>query len=173
MKIKLIFSICLTILLSGCNENRQNDQALYDNNETYSEPESSNTIDWSDGNSYSYDYIETLNLKDSLDNDRVISIYKTNKPSDNDILCEPKICKWCNNSTDASNYTIEEFPDLNWTSGDLSSISYLDLVGLTYAGTSYLDFQNNRLRTEWKVDCEYPGPVGFCSLKCENEYRYR
>jgi hypothetical protein len=46
----------------------------------------------------------------------------------------------------------------------------IDLVGLTYAGTSYLDFQNNKLRTEWKVDCEYPGPVGFCSLKCENDY---
>ena len=36
-----------------------------------------------------------------------------------------------------------------------------------------IDMDNNKIRTEWRINCNYPGPDGFCSLKCENEYKYR
>jgi hypothetical protein len=36
---------------------------------------------------------------------------------------------------------------------------------------TYNDIENKRIRTEWRTECNYPGPNGFCSLKCKNEYK--
>jgi hypothetical protein len=37
---------------------------------------------------------------------------------------------------------------------------------------SYIDVENSKIRSERRISCNY-GINGFCSLKCENEYRYR
>ena len=47
------------------------------------------------------------------------------------------------------------------------------MFSIIFEGKTYYDFENNRIRTEWRINCNYPGPDEFCSLKCENEYDYR
>ena len=48
------------------------------------------------------------------------------------------------------------------------------VIGRTALEVSNISNQkNNRIRTEWRINCNYPGPDEFCSLKCENEYDYR
>ena len=138
-----------------------------------SEPEPSQNIDWKDGNVYSYDYTESIVKTDSLGNDQTITVYKRNKPSENSIVCEPKICKWCSNTSYAVNYTIEEYPNINWLRGQPDLSSVLGMFSSMLDGNKYYDFDNNMVRTEWRTNCEYNGPDGFCSERCKSEYSYR
>ncbi len=65
-------------------------------NETQSpEPEPLKQIEWKDGKTYSYNYTETITTKDSLGNEKEITVYKREKPKESDIICDKKICKWC------------------------------------------------------------------------------
>jgi hypothetical protein len=130
-------------------------------------------LEWANGNIYSYDFTETITKKDSLGIETFITVYKNNPPNEFDIICEKKVCKWCGKEVYAENYSIEEYPNINWVRGqpDLSSI--FGMFSVIFEGKTYYDFDNNRIRTEWRINCNYPGPDEFCSLKCENEYDYR
>jgi hypothetical protein len=136
--------------------------------------ETSKDVEWKDGNIYSYDYTETVNLTDSLGNNRVITIYKRYRPNEENIICEPKICKWCSKEVYSLDYSINEYPNFDYLSGK-NITSVYGMVGLLLTGEHihYIDLDNNMMRTEWNIECNYPGPDGFCSLKCESEYRYR
>ena len=134
------------------------------------EPEPSKEIEWSDGNIYPYDYTEEMVIKDTLGNDRVITVYRRYKPTESDIECEPKTCKWCSKEVYSSNIKIEEFPNSLFNGG---MASFFGEMLLSLTGTTYIDLDNNRVRCEWKVECDYPGPDGFCSEKCKSEYEYR
>ena len=180
MKITQFFFLLIMVTILSCQGNKQNKTDEYIPEEisigaedAITEPEPSETIDWKDGNSYSYDYTEAITKTDSLGNEQIITVYKRNKPSDGDIVCEPKICKWCSNTTYAKNYSIKEYPNINWLRGqpDLSSI--MGMLTSVIDGNSYYDLDNNRVRTEWITNCEYNGPDGFCSEKCKSEYNYR
>ena len=166
--------VCLLILLYGCNGNSPNESADFESNETsYQEPEPSKTIDWKDGDTYSYDYTEEISKIDSLGNEEIITVYKRNKPSDESIICEPKICKWCSKSTYATNFSIEEYPNINWLRGEPDLNSIFGMLGSVLDGNTYYDLDNQKVRTEWRTNCEYNGPDGFCSEKCKSEYSYR
>ena len=41
------------------------------------------------------------------------------------------------------------------------------------SSSSYFDIDNKKIRTEWKVNCDYVGLDGFCSLKCKSENNRR
>lgn len=179
-KLQLLLSSIIIIVLFSCQGNKSDklDDYVIDEikeEDTISDPipESSETIDWKDGNTYSYNYTEEIIKTDSLGNEQVITVYKRNQPSDGEINCEPKVCKWCSNTTNANNYSIEEYPNINWLRGqpDLSSI--MGMLTSIIDGNSYYDLDNNRVRTEWRTNCEYNGPNGFCSEKCKSEYSNR
>lgn len=130
-------------------------------------------IQWSDGNYYSYDLTETIMKKDSLGNETEITVYKSNPPDERSIVCSPKSCKWCGKEVNATNYTIEEYPNINWVRGQPDFSSIFGMFTMMFEGKKYYDLDNNRIRTEWRTKCNYPGPDDFCSLKCENDYKYR
>jgi hypothetical protein len=130
-------------------------------------------IDWSDGKTYSYDYTETITKTDSLGNEEEITVYKQNKPSDADVFCNSKICKWCGKEVKAYNYIIEEYPNINWLRGEPDLSSIFGIISSIFDGIHYYDLDNRRVRTEWKTDCKYYGPGEFCSNRCEYEYRNR
>ncbi len=138
-------------------------------------------VDWIDGNTYSYDEIETISTVDSNGKETKFTIYKMSKPNESDIHCETKICKWCSQDVIATSFKIEEVPNINWLRGtkeEAAEILLDNMIGGILFGhssaqlknTTYYDWENNKIRTEWKIDCSYPGPDGFCSYKCEKEY---
>jgi len=158
------------------NNNKQNNENVdYNQNEqdASNEQENKKQIDWKDGNSYSYDYTETITKTDSLGNEEEITVYKQNKPSDADVYCKPKICKWCGKESTAYNYKIEEYPNINWLRGEPDLGSIIGMLGSIFDGIHYYDLENKKIRTEWNVKCDYYGPDEFCSNKCEYEYRNR
>lgn len=107
-----------------------------------------------------------------MGNETLITVYKNNPPKENDIICETKVCKWCGKEVYAEDYKIEEYPNINWVRGKADLGSIFGMFSIMFEGKTYYDIDNNRIRTEWRVNCNYPGPDGFCSLKCENEYKY-
>jgi hypothetical protein len=182
----LILSVLFVFLLSGCQDTKTSDNPfgyMDESSETNSgvdnpSPiEPSTEIEWRDGNSYSYDYTETISKVDSLGNEQIITVYKRNKPSEDNIVCELKVCKWCSQSVAATSYSINEYPNLNWLRGepDFTSIfsMLIGMIGNMYNGNAYFDLENNKVRTEWVTNCDYTGPDGFCSLKCQSEYHNR
>lgn len=142
--------------------------------EEQQEAEPIKEVEWADGNTYTYDYTETLTQEDSAGNVKEITVYMSNKPHASEIVCDTKVCKWCGKEVEANDYSIEEYPNINLYRGKLDYSSMFEMIGATmFDGNSYLDLDNNRIRTEWRVNCKYRGPKGFCSMKCENEYKYR
>jgi hypothetical protein len=133
------------------------------------------TVDWSDGKTYTYDYIEEIESKDSIGNIKVITVYKRDKPTDGN--CETKKCRWCSKEMNAEDYSIEEYPDINIYRGRGSIKSLWISLGsmiesmILSDSQPYFDLDNNKIRTEWRVKCDYGGPDGFCSMKCQSEYR--
>jgi hypothetical protein len=109
MKRTYFYFLFFILFLLSCQGNKQNRNEEYLPDEMITdeelieegdyEPKPSETIDWKDGNSYSYDYTEAITKTDSLGNEQIITVYKRNKPSDGDIVCEPKMCKWCSITT--------------------------------------------------------------------------
>jgi hypothetical protein len=129
-------------------------------------------IEWADGNTYTYDYTEEIETKDSLGNvGKVFTIYKRNKPVN--VNCETKECRWCRKEIYAENYSIEEFPDLSALRGNGNYGSMYSFFMSMFSSTSYIDIDNKRIRTEWRVNCDYGGPDDFCSMKCQSEYNNR
>lgn len=183
---KLTITLCVLLLvvftITSCKERKSNEstdstEEKSSEDETQSseteEAEQLKQIEWIDGNTYSYDYTETVTTKDSLGNEKEITIYKSRKPHESDIICDTKICKWCSKELYAENYKIEEYPNINWLRGTPDFSSIFGMFGSLFDGTHYYDLDNNKVRTEWKIKCNYRGPDGFCSLKCQNEYKYR
>lgn len=130
----------------------------------------SKEIEWADGNTYSYDYTEEVELKDSTGTKTLI-IYMRNKPTNVD--CEVVECRWCRKKMEAEDYSIVEFPDMDVFRGKASLMSFASFYASFLDHTRYFDLDNNKVRTEWKVNCDYGGPDGFCSLKCKSEYNRR
>lgn len=179
-KLQLILFSIIIIITYSCQDNKNDksddyvfDEIKLDDSAPEEMPELSETIDWKDGNTYSYNYTEEIIKTDSLGNEQVITVYKRNQPSDGEINCEPKVCKWCSNTTYANNYSIEEYPNINWLRGQPDLASIFGILSSMIDGNSYYDLENNRVRTEWRTNCEYVGPNGFCSEKCKSEYNYR
>lgn len=175
---KTIWIVILSALIISCDNMNGSMRSLGNNEEFTTEgsnepPPSPPTkdLEWSDGNYYSYDYTENINTTDSLGNEIEITIYKQNPPSE--IYCNSKVCKWCSKEVYADNYEIVEYPNINWIRGEPDLSSIFSMFTLIFDGKKFYDLDNNRIRTEWRVNCNYNGPDGFCSLKCENEYRYR
>ncbi len=129
-------------------------------------------ISWANGNIYSYDFVETIFKVDSLGNKTAITVYKSNPPGDREIVCDTKVCEWCSKEVQAKTYEIEEYPNIDWLRGEPSIASIVGALSMVFEGKKYYDLDHNRIRTEWRVNCSYPGPDGFCSRKCENEYKY-
>lgn len=67
---------------------------------------------------------------------------------------------------------IEEYPNINWVRGQPDLNSIFGMFSIIFEGKTYYDFENSRIRTEWRINCNYSGPDEFCSLKSENEYDY-
>jgi hypothetical protein len=183
---KRILLIFFVLLLAACQNNKSSEDPFGYMRDTSGQniasespaPEDpSKNIEWRDGNTYSYDYTESISKIDSSGNEQIITVYKRNKPSEDNITCEPKVCKWCSQSVAATSYSIIEYPNLNWLRGepDFTSIfsMLIGMIGNMYNGNAYFDLENNKVRTEWVTNCDYPGPSGFCSLKCQSEYNSR
>ena len=186
---KKILTFSLIIICFGCKNDDTNtvrkpnyggkpinseDTSTFDPDEfdSYeSDLNSHKSVEWADGNIYTYDYTEQIETKDSLGNIKVFTIYKRNKPSNID--CETKECRWCGKGLYAENYSIEEYPDINGLRGKGSLMSLFSLFMSLFNYQVYYDLDNNRIRTEWRVNCDYSGPNGFCSLKCQSEYNNR
>jgi hypothetical protein len=140
--------------------------------EQYTPPSPSKEIEWADGNTYTYDYTEEIETKDSLGNvGKVFTIYKRNKPVD--VNCETKECRWCRKEMYAESYSIEEFPDVDVLRGRGSYSSQNSFYLSVFTEPAHFDINNKRIRTEWKVNCDYGGPDDFCSMKCQSEYNNR
>jgi hypothetical protein len=140
--------------------------------EQYTPPSPSKEIEWADGNTYTYDYTEEIETKDSLGNvGKVFTIYKRNKPVD--VNCDTKECRWCRKEMYAESYSIEEFPDVDVLRGRGSYSSQNSFYLSVFTEPAHFDIDNKRIRTEWTVNCDYGGPDGFCSLKCKSEYNRR
>lgn len=145
----------------------------------YVEPEKPKQIEWSDGNTYSYEYTESIDTKDSTGNPITLTVYKQHKPDENEVNCELKTCKWCGRQVQAESYSIVEYPNINGFRDHTDAGSVFDVIlnaAFGFLNTDYLnhfDLENRRIRTEWRLECNYPGPQGFCSLKCKSEYQYR
>ncbi len=140
--------------------------------EQYTQQQPSKEIEWSDGNTYTYDYTEEIETKDSLGNvAEVFTIYKRNKPVN--VNCETKECRWCRKEIYAENYSIEEFPEVNALRGKGNYGALFSLFASMVSSPSYFDIDNKKIRTEWRVNCDYGGPDDFCSMKCQSEYNRR
>ena len=140
--------------------------------EQYTPPSPSKEIEWADGNTYPYDYTEEIETKDSIGNvAEVFTIYKRNKPIN--VNCETKECRWCRKEIYAKNYSIEEIPDVNAFRGKGNYGALYSLFGYLISHPSCFDANNKRIRTEWRVNCDYGGPDDFCSMKCQSEYNRR
>ena len=131
-------------------------------------------VEWPDGNTYTYDYTEQIEWKDSTGT-RDVTVYMRNKPTN--VQCNIANCEWCGEEMSSQGYTIDEFPNLDVYRGKgnmmnaINSILQVAINGLRHK--SYFDLDNNRIRTEWTVNCDYGGPDGFCSMKCQSEYNNR
>jgi hypothetical protein len=170
----------LSILIACTDEKKKDDNQINEVlgeelNIGHEEFNRTKQIEWCNGNIYSYDYTETITNVDSLGNEYYITVYKNNPPSENEIVCEPLNCKWCNDIIYSTNYSIEEYPDINWIRGHNNIESFFGMLAYGMMGVirdrTYYDIENKRIRTEWRTECNYPGPNGFCSLKCKNEYK--
>jgi hypothetical protein len=187
INIILCLSIFISIIFTNCEGDKRKIKDLLDSSgqtiESNEQPETLKQVEWRDGKTYSYDYTEIITIIDSLGNQREITVYKGEKPKESDIICDKEICKWCSKEVYAENYEITEHPDMEWKKklidycGNDSRAKITVLFALTlfnYDGyVHYYDMHNNKIRTEWSINCNYPGPDGFCSLKCENEYNNR
>jgi hypothetical protein len=82
-----------------------------------------------------------------------------------DIICEKKVCKCYGKEVYAESYSIEEYPNINWVRGQPDLNSIFGMFSIIFEGKTYYDFENDRIRTEWRKNCNYCGPAEFCSLK--------
>ena len=143
------------------------------------QPERPKQIQWKDGNTYNYDFTEQIESKDSTGKIVTITVYKQKKPNDNQVNCQLKSCKWCGRQVQAVSYAIIEYPNINGfrDQSDIGSIFELMFTAaFGFMNSEYMnhfDLENNRIRTEWRQQCNYPGVGEFCSLKCESEYKNR
>jgi len=153
------------------NENKNNEGEFSETE--WDDVEPSKYVDWANGNSYSYDYTESIETTDSLGNSIIYTVYKRNRPNESSINCDMKACRWCSKSIPASDYTLYEHPDISFLREGGNPLSLLSIVLDLLNFKTYIDFENHKVRTEWKLSCNYPGPNGFCSLKCESEYNNR
>ena len=193
--LKLTFCFFIILLCFSCKNSNLDGGGSMDNksntiigdgssnsNETATEEQYTTTpqskeIEWADGNTYTYDYTEQIKWEDSTGT-RNVTVYIKNKPTNVD--CEIKQCKWCSIEIQAQGYTIDEYPNLdvqreksNIKEGFESLSSILQMLLSFDNPKKYFDLENNRIRTEWRVNCDYGGPEGFCSMKCQSEYNRR
>jgi hypothetical protein len=169
----LVFFFLIFVLV-GCEDNLSSSGDSWnqkDRNSRFSEP-ATKQINWGDGNIYSYHFIETITKVDSLGNQRAIQVYKSAPPDEKEVICEGKVCEWCGREVQAGSYEIEEYPDINWLRGEESLASFIGALSMIFEGRRYFDLENNRIRTEWRINCNYPGPDGYCSPKCKRDHRY-
>jgi len=159
-------------------------------NETADNSDVVKVIDWIDGNNYTYDYIETITQKADDGTLNTFTIYRKNKPNTSIHDCAEQKCKWCGKIYFAENYelkeipNLKEMPNLNWIKENLNTNS-LSPLGETIVGDIilggifengelgnklYYDLNNNKIRTDWIINCNYSNPYGFCSNKCNTEY---
>lgn len=177
----LFFSCKNSNLDEGNNSNTIVDGSSNSNGtsteEQFTPPPPSKEIEWADGNTYAYDYTEQIQWKDSLGT-RDVTVYIRNKPIN--IQCDIAKCEWCGEIMNSQGYTIDEYPNLdvqreksNVKEGFKSLGSLIQMMLNFDSPKKYFDLDNNRIRTEWTVNCDYGGPDGFCSMKCQSEYNRR
>ena len=135
-------------------------------------PPPSKEIEWADGNTYTYEYKEVIETKDSIGNvAEVYTIYKRNQPVN--VNCETKECRWCRKEIYAENYSIEEFPNVNALKDKTNYFALYKFFAAIATSPSYFDLENKKIRTEWRVNCDYGSLDDFCSMKCQSEYNRR
>ena len=175
IKVMIGITIFFSLILSSCENSKIKnlDNSTEESSNFNEEPEPLKQIEWKDGKIYSYNYTEIITTKDSSGNEIEITVYKSDKPKESDIICDKKICKWCSKEMYADNYEIEEYPNIKCLTAAPDFSCIIGLFTSIFDGTHFYDIDNNKVRTEWRINCNYPGPDGFCSLKCENEYKYR
>lgn len=61
----------------------------------------------------------------------------------------------------AENYEIEEYPNINCLKGAPDFPCIFGLFTSFFDGTHFYNMDNNKIRTEWRINCNYPGPDGF------------
>ena len=177
------------MLLFSCKEvNRESEnETLLNNTKTNSEepiedylenPEQdleSNTkkvIEWSDGNSYEYDFIDKIDITDNQNGEVFpVKIYRNNYPSESN--CKNKNCNWCNSIIYPVSYSYEEYPNLN----DLFKYKTVgSILGLIYQtggdNAAYIN-EFEAIRTEYILVCKYNEVNGYCSNKCYYESKNR
>lgn len=183
------YLLTLIFLLFSCKEvNRElENETLLNNTKTNSEepiedylenPEQdseSNTkkvIEWSDGNSYEYDFIDEIDITDNQNGEVFpVKIYRNNYPSESN--CKNKNCNWCNSLIYPVSYNYEEYPNLN----DLFKYKTVgSILGLIYQtggdNAAYIN-EFEAIRTEWILVCNYDEVNGYCSNKCYYESKNR
>lgn len=185
--LKLIFFYLIILLIFSCKNNSFNPNDSQGGRPKYGgrpiniedtvsipDPDESGpeygdkVVEWADGNSYTYDYTEDVEFTDSTGT-RTITIFMRNKPTNVD--CDIKKCKWCGKEMEAINYSITEFPDCDVLRGKSTVASVLSFYMSMLDSRPYFDLDNNKVRTVWRVNCDYGGLDEFCSLKCKSEYK--
>jgi hypothetical protein len=136
-------------------------------------------ITWKNGNTYTYNTKEDYQITDKNGNTTIVSLYRRNQPSLDEANCGVKTCTYCGKKVERTNITLTEFPEVGWVTGEQSLESIMGMFGLVLGsafGDSHYDMDdksNWKIRTEWRFECDYPGPEGFCSLKCQDDYKFR
>jgi hypothetical protein len=166
--ISFVISIVMATIGLSCSQSYDLEGSDFDNMDSEEVELSANSIkqvEWSNGSVYTYDYTEEYSERDAQGNEKFYTVYRTHRPQEEDVTCDSKECKWCGKEMMAQSITIEEYPDAT----DYVGLLLIDAMG---GRNSYIDVENSKIRSEWRISCNY-GINGFCSLKCENEYRYR
>jgi hypothetical protein len=200
MKIQKVITFIFLLMILGCDSSNKQSKSNHftDENQTTTENQDESFdsdleneqndeqeqkyVSWKDGNSYSYDFEDYITKTDSNGNEIVITVYRSYKPSNAEIQeCEVISCKWCSKELYGEK-ELSEVPDVSWLSPnpDLKNANIfnkLDFVDDFFTGlfsspfqSNYYDFKNNKVRTEWVINCKYVSTNPFCSLKCKNEF---
>lgn len=153
-------------------------QDYLERTEQESENDTKKLVNWSDGNSYEYDFIDDLNITGNQNgNVFPIKIYRKNYPSNSN--CKNKNCNWCNSIISPVSYSYEEYPNTEniWKYKSGSSILAL-LYNLgadipKYTNDGDYDSGKFAIRTEWVLVCDYDDVNGYCSNRCYYESKNR
>lgn len=172
--ISIVVSIVMATVGLSCSQSYDSEGSDFENMDSEEVELSVNSIkqvEWSNGSVYTYDYTEEYSESDDQGNEKLYTVYKTYRPQDEDVTCDSKECKWCGKEIMAKSFTIDEYPDVY----DYVGLLLIDAMG---GRNSYIDVENSKIRKEWRISCDYGisdyrHNDFFCSLKCENEYRYR
>ena len=153
-------------------------------------------IQWKDGNTYPYDYIDEYIEKDSIGRNYTWTVYRSYPSSASDVECHSYKCHWCGKEVNSTGYSFKEYPTallyrIEGKQFDLFNLgdvvddeevedeprNMAEQMMASMAGRwvlavkKFTDYDNHKILLLMKKKCKYDAPEGFCSLKCQYEYK--